>query len=126
MTIQAFFCITLLLFRHFNVNSSLLFELESIPTTYIQDQKGIVAYTLQSSSDQKQFQISPLNPSASWVQFIFQSVAMRNTELSIFDSADSKAGITLYTCASCGSIPAPPPFYSRTGTIMIQILGTLS
>lgn len=106
------------------VSSSKFAKIKSTATTFIQDQKGNVAYTLQSSSDQKQFQISPTSPSASYVQIIFQSIAMRNTELNIFDSADSKAGITLYSCASCGSIPVPPPFYSRTGNVIIQILGT--
>ena len=84
---------------------------------------GSIQYQVRAATDQNSWVITPSNPKASKIMIIFTALNMIQAEIRIYDTATVNSGSILLNCASCGT-SIPPPFYSTSGSITIQSVGT--
>src|SRR5687767_13385565 len=80
---------------------------------------GKVSYSVNSPIDSSQWRISSINPTSRSVQIVFYSLNIQQAELRIYET---QGNVLLYTCISCGTA-LPPPFFSKTGSITVNIAG---
>ena len=83
---------------------------------------GEITHTVRSDTEVLEWTLIPNSPTASSIQLILKSLYMPQAELRIYDSQDFSSGILIYVCTSCGTT-LPPPFFSRTGNVIITIKG---
>lgn len=97
-------------------------HIQSKTTNTLTNSIDKISFQLNSAYDQYVWMIRP-SKNANRIQIIFNSLSIASSEFKIYEQATFNI---IFQCVACGSIALPPPFYSSTVPVVVQITGVLT